>query len=147
MRPKAKRPTVPVQSLGLESRPGLDVPRRAVPERRVFESGNKAERSAPIGSNVDGAHPRGPRDPTPAGRGAPQKDPSDPSCILYYGPAGPAGLRAGPGTSEPQRAQERRAARAAARAVGVAVHGPGRSGDVRGVPVRNHLSNARSCDT
>ena len=76
MRPKAKRPTVPVQSLGLESRPGLDVPRRAVPERRVFESGNKAERSAPIGSNVDGAHPRGPRDPTPAGRGAPQKDPS-----------------------------------------------------------------------
>ena len=49
MRPK--RPTVPVQSLGLESRPGLV-------ERRVFESGKM-----PIGSNVEGAHPRGPRDP------------------------------------------------------------------------------------
>lgn len=32
--------------------------RAAVPERRVFESGKM-----PIGSNVDGAHPRGPRDP------------------------------------------------------------------------------------
>ena len=100
MRPKAKRPTVPVQSLGLESRPGLDVPRRAVPERRVFESGNKAERSAPIGSNVDGAHPRGPRDPTPAGRGAPQKDPSP---IVY------SVLRSGGTGRSPRRSGNERA--------------------------------------
>ena len=106
--------------------------RAAVPERRVFESGNKAERSAPIGSNVDGAHPRGPRDPTPAGRVARRKKTHHPSCILCT-------LRSGGTGRSPRRSGNERASRRvdesrerhADRAVGVRLAASGDTPTIR----------------